>query len=92
MKLELKNIKYYKSMSEETPCYEGTLYVDGERLGRVHNDGKGSCDRHDFSWKDYERIDKWCVENLPKWTNCYSESESDTNLELWCWDQIPEIN
>ena len=90
MKLELKNIKYYASMSEETDCYEAMLYVEGKRLGRVHNDGRGGSDRHDFSWKDYERIDEWCVKNLPKWTSDFDKSENNTNLEMWCHDQVTD--
>jgi hypothetical protein len=88
MKLELKNIKYYASMSEETDCYEAILYVDGKRLGRVHNDGHGGCDHHDFSWKDYERVNEWCKENLPKWTCEHDNTENDTGLEIWCHDQV----
>ena len=33
MKLELKNIKYYASMSEETDCYEAMLYVEAKQRG-----------------------------------------------------------
>tara|TARA_R100000664_G_scaffold29927_1_gene42129 strand:+ start:3438 stop:3923 length:486 start_codon:yes stop_codon:yes gene_type:complete len=92
MKLEFKNIKYYASMSEETDCYEAILYVDGKRLGRVHNDGHGGCDHHDFSWKEYERVNEWCKENLPKWKwiceHDNTETENDTDLEIWCHDQV----
>ena len=88
MKLELKNIKYYASMSEETDCYEAILYVDGKRLGRVHNDGHGGCDYHDFSWKDYERVNEWCKENLPKWICPFDNTENETDLDLWCHGQV----
>jgi hypothetical protein len=88
MKLELKNIKYYASMSEETNCYEAILYVDGKRLGRVHNDGHGGCDSYDFSWKEGERVNNWCRANLPKWTSQYDNTENETDLELWCCRQV----
>ena len=42
MKLEMKNVKVYDSMSEETICFEGNLYADGRKVGRVENSGKGS--------------------------------------------------
>ena len=37
--IELKNIKHSEFASEETHCYEATLYVDGVRWGRM-------ADRH----------------------------------------------
>ena len=45
MKIELKSIKFYPSMSEETFCYEGVVWLDGHKQGRVANDGHGGCDR-----------------------------------------------
>ena len=44
MKIELKNIKYAKFASEETHCYEATVYFEGKRTGTVKNDGHGGCD------------------------------------------------
>jgi exopolysaccharide biosynthesis protein len=46
-KIELKNIKVYTSMSEETHCYEATLYTNGKKLGRVSNSGRGGADSFD---------------------------------------------
>jgi hypothetical protein len=45
MKLELKNIKYTAWASEETHCYQATLYVDGKPVAIVSNDGRGGADR-----------------------------------------------
>ena len=42
MKITLKNVKHYESMSEETDCFEASLYVDGKKVGRVSNRGTGS--------------------------------------------------
>ena len=44
MKIELKNIKYSEFASEETNCYEATIYIDGKKVGTVSNSGKGGCD------------------------------------------------
>jgi len=44
MKIELKNIKYSDFASEETNCYEATIYIDGKKMGTVNNGGKGGCD------------------------------------------------
>jgi hypothetical protein len=45
MKLELKNIKHTSWASEETHCYQASLYVDGKPVAIVSNDGHGGADR-----------------------------------------------
>jgi len=44
MKIELKNVKYAKFASEETDCFEATVYIDGKKAGTVSNDGHGGPD------------------------------------------------
>ena len=45
MKIELKNFKSYETMSEETLCFDATVYVDGKKAGTVNNRGCGGpCD------------------------------------------------
>jgi len=44
MKIELKNIKHAEFASQETNCYEATIYINGKREGLVSNDGQGGCD------------------------------------------------
>lgn len=46
-KVELKNVKYAAFASEETSCFEATVYIDGVKKGVVSNDGKGGADRYD---------------------------------------------
>lgn len=41
MNIELKNVKYAAFASEETSCFEATVYIDGKRAGTAHNDGHG---------------------------------------------------
>jgi hypothetical protein len=41
MKIELKSIKHYESMSEETNCFQATIYIDGKRAGEASNRGYG---------------------------------------------------
>ena len=45
MKLELKNIKHTERASEETHCYQASLYVNGKPVAIVSNDGHGGPDR-----------------------------------------------
>ena len=41
MNLELKNIKYFPDLSEETLCFIADLFVDGEEVAYCKNTGKG---------------------------------------------------
>ena len=60
MKIELKNIKYAAFASEETSCYEATLWVDGKKIGTVSNDGHGGCDNFQGDRAAYKAADDWC--------------------------------
>lgn len=55
--IELRGIKYTAWASEETFCYQATLYVDGEKWGTVGNDGHGGCDHfHGAAGRSYDDI------------------------------------
>jgi hypothetical protein len=41
MKLNLKAIKFYESMSEETNCFQGKLYINNKYVADVKNTGQG---------------------------------------------------
>lgn len=43
MKIELKNVKHSEFASQETNCFEATIYVDGKKAGSARNDGHGGC-------------------------------------------------
>lgn len=43
MNVTIKNLKYSEFASEETDCFEATVYVDGKRLCIASNDGKGGA-------------------------------------------------
>jgi len=90
MKLTLKNIKHSEFASEETHCYQAGVYVDGKPMIDVSNDGHGGCDNQHpikpFTYKDIEKVNKWCCDNLPKWK--YDNKENDTDLEMWCGEEV----
>jgi hypothetical protein len=55
--IELKNIKHTAWASEETHCYQATLYVDGVKWGTVSNQGHGGCDTFDgVEGYDYDTL------------------------------------
>ena len=46
MEITLKNVKHSEFASQETHCFEATVYVDGKRSFIVSNDGHGGCDSY----------------------------------------------
>jgi len=65
MKVELKNIKVYEKLSEETVCFTATIYLNGKRAGEVENRGQGgnTC-YHFFQQADEQAFDVY-VRSLP---------------------------
>ena len=63
MKIELKNIKHAEFASQETNCYEATIYINGKREGLVSNDGQGGCDNV-TPWQLAQEIDAY-AKTLP---------------------------
>lgn len=43
MEITIKNLKVAEFASEETLCFEATVYVDGVRSFTAKNDGHGGC-------------------------------------------------
>jgi len=52
MKIELKNVKFNKVMSEETFCFSATICLDGKRIGTAQNRGCGGSTI--FYWENKE--------------------------------------
>jgi hypothetical protein len=46
-KIELRNLKVAEFASQETTCYEATVYVDGKRFCIARNEGSGGDDSYD---------------------------------------------
>lgn len=90
MKIDLKAIKHFPSMSEETDCYQASLYVDGKKIGTVSNRGTGGPDEFHGDRSAYERADQWCKDNLPPYTLDLAGSQhtGPTDLEMHCGDLL----
>ena len=43
MKIEIKRVKYYSELSEETNAFTADLWIDGKKVGHCKNDGQGGC-------------------------------------------------
>jgi hypothetical protein len=69
MKLELKNIKFYESMSEETNCFQADLFINGKKIASVKNQGHGGpTDYHVLDFKNQQILrdaEQFCL-SLPK--------------------------
>lgn len=55
MKVELRNVKVHKDMSEETTCFSAQLWIDGAHAGAVKNDGQGGSNHY---WFNNPALDK----------------------------------
>jgi len=90
--IALKNIKHSEFASEETHCYQATLYVDGEKFATVSNDGYGgSDDVHPFSknYRDVQELEERIAATFPKWGSSFGGSDDmDTTLEIVCGDLV----
>ena len=64
MKIELKNIKYTAFQSQETHCFEASVYIDGKKAGTVSNDGRGGSNNY-FPNTLYATLDDH-AKTLPK--------------------------
>ena len=94
MKLELKNIKHTSWASEETHCYQASLYVDGKPVAIVSNDGHGGADRdyaHPKFKGEYRATMAEVHDYFKSLPNTPSEWFADglpQKLEYWCADQV----
>ena len=97
-KIELKNISHYARGSEETPCYNATVYVNGKKTIEVGNDGHGGCDRQygigEYNYNHIEEVNKWCIKTFGKKSFTYHSDDEekectyDCDLEQFCHDEL----
>ena len=84
-KLELKNIKYFASGSEETPCYNADIFINGKKAIHVSNHGYGACDDHypfkPFTYKDVKDLEKYLAK---------LEEDDFEPIDSWCHDRLYE--
>ena len=91
MQIEVRNVKVAKFASEETLCFEATVYVNGKRVATVGNDGHGGPDR----WSDYaveRQIDAY-AKTLPPVKFRVSDTEVmdlEQNAEMIIGDLVNE--
>ena len=95
MKLELKNIKHTSWASEETHCYQASLYVDGKPVAIVSNDGRGGADR-DYPHPKFKGDYRAQMRDVSRYFSGlrrtavteWSPEGMEQCLEFWCCDQV----
>jgi len=93
-KLEVKNISHYARGSEETPCYNATVYINGKKAIEVSNDGHGGCDRqHTYPEMQrglLEEVNKYCVAKFGQetWEHGGKTYSTDLDLEHYCHKEL----
>ena len=81
MKLELKNVKHAAFASQETHCFEATLYVDGKRFATVSNEGHGGCNYEypiaPFTYSDLKKLNEMMVDKYEDKFEEYEKANED---------------
>mgnify|MGYP003120547717 CR=1 FL=1 len=85
--VELKAFKHSAFASQETHCYEATVYFNGKRVGGVSNQGHGGSDSWEGDYSVLRDLEARCKTDMPKWS-LYDDEKHDTTFEIWCGEQV----
>ena len=98
--LEIKGVKHSAFASQETHCYEASLYLNGRKIGIVHNQGFGGADGFDPSGKledgSYHKNIKLYKDACSRmkaedtWVSTWDGAEHPLTMEMWCCDMVNE--
>jgi len=96
--IEVKNLSHYERGSEETPCYNATVYINGKKAIEVGNDGHGGMDKQSqydgFEHGIVKQANEWCINKFGKKSFTYHSDEEekecfyDIDLEQFCHDEL----
>lgn len=84
MQIELKNIKFFEAMSEETNAFVADVYVNGKKVAYAKNDGHGGCTfYHAYEGKRelVKQAEQFCEALPPIKYSKYRDFEIPMNLE-----------
>ena len=77
MKIELKNVKHSKFASQETDCFEASIYIDGKKEGTVFNSGNGGCNSY-HPWSLEEKLKEY-AKTLPAMDVSYLYNDGEVH-------------
>lgn len=92
--ITLKNIKHSAFASQETHCYEATVYFNGKKAGIVGNQGHGGCDDEHRTdpevWAAMEAYIKTLPMRKPDWLDEEDHEGFPASLEVICGGLVNE--
>lgn len=80
MRVELKAIKYFPSLSEETNCFQATIYIDGKKVGTCENRGTGGSTDYRISDPALRTAFETYAKSLPAKTAQIGDQQSGGHL------------
>lgn len=102
MRVTVKNYKKAEWASEETDCYEASVYLDGKKVGSARNEGRGGPDfisidkEHRSAWHEAveewilsvqdERRFRWIDGNRGEWV-CFADEETLIHEACEIWQR-----
>ena len=99
--LELKGIKHAAFASQETHCYEASVYFNGKIIGWVNNEGYGGSDTFNARQRGHSAegtfadnnklwntLEARIAEEHPQYFMEWDKSWNKMTLEIWCCNQV----
>lgn len=84
MKITIKNLKVSQFASEETLCFEATVYIDGLKSGTVSNSGCGGSNEY-HPWEMARRINEY-AKTLPMIETDMKDPHDSTKMFTYAQD------
>lgn len=85
--LSLKNVKIHPDMSDETNCFSASIYLDGKKVGKASNSGRGGCNRYDWNSREVgEKIQKWASIQETRYE--FDKLDQIVDNLLYKWEEI----
>jgi len=92
VKIELKKLKLYPALSEETQAYSAAIFLDGRHIADVHNDGHGASDnvmpKAPFTYDQLLALEKRIATEYPPLKSSITGEHLPYTLEMLCGDLI----
>lgn len=76
MKITVKNVKIAQFASEETLCFEASVYLDGKKAFVASNDGRGGCNSYYGNTAKIQEAELWAATQTCQW------GASDLDIEV----------
>ena len=89
MNIQLKNVKVCNWASQETTCFDATIYADGKKIGTASNQGTGGSNNYHIPDADMRKAFHAHCKSLPpvpwgdeEWAKDLAPMESDADIVI----------